>query len=371
MKDNYYLKGLTSIRFLLTSLVVLTHCNQNLMSLNIYWHKDASVFAQGSFAVECFFILSGFLLTHLAFIEYRKFGRIDFKRFFVRRILRIFPLYYLAVFLGYVTLGVLYPILSGEDYLSFPLFEGLLFHTFFLPNWVISKYTVGVGSLYSLWSIGVEEQFYLFFPFVCWLFFDRKRPALWFGVTSVCFFLGYSLIQAIDPMYIDQALKLFFGTLKFHFMLLGGAFALLLQQYSAKLTLYFSNKLVEIGVLILFLVLILTNYVPYNGLLYGVVFCLLLVSISIESSTFKFWENPHLKYLGSISFGIYLYHPLVSYPLRYLLESYQALLKLIMDFPILYYLAELSLTIMVASLSYRFFEMKFLNLKQRYAVLKV
>ena len=367
MQHKHYLKGITSIRFFLAIVVVFMHCAQNLKGYDIFWGNDAPILKKGGLAVEYFFVLSGFLLTYLAYAEYQKKGKINIKAFFIRRVLRIFPLYYFAVFLGYLLLGFVYPMLKGQPYLEFTIAEGLPFHLFFLPNWIISKYLDSVGSLYSLWSIGVEEQFYLFFPFLCSLLFKKKRLVWLFGLVTISYFIFYYTFQEYYPSSFPVTVKYFVHTLKFHFMFLGGFFALLFHKYRPHFEQLFDSAFQRTAVAILFL-LTLTAAIPIlrYQLIYGSVFCLFLICLSLHPKVGINFENNRLKYLGSISYGVYIYHPIVSYPLRYFLELVPSFFELVQTIPPVYYLAEIVLTVLTAHLSYQYFELYFLRMKKRF-----
>ena len=236
---------------------MLSHANQNLKGLSIFWFSDAPLFHKGGFAVECFFVLSGFLLTYLAVYEYKQKGKINFKSFYLRRIFRIFPLYYLAVFLGYITLGFLYPILLKENYLTFSITEGLFYHIFFLPNLMIAKYPEQVGSLYSLWSIGVEEQFYIFFPFLIAYLLRKRKLLMWLFLVLFGYYSAYLIIQKINPFCLDITPHYFLFTLKFHFMFIGAIFAILYIKYHNIFMEVLSKSIVKI----IFFALFFTIYI--------------------------------------------------------------------------------------------------------------
>ena len=368
MQGKPYLRGLTSIRFFLAALVVLAHCRGDLLHYDIVVGKGSPVFSKGELAVAYFFVLSGFLLTYLAYSEFIKNNRIDIKKFFIRRILRIFPLYYLGVFLGYFTLGFLYPKFYGEPYLAFSISEGFPFHLFSLPNWVIAKYSEGVGSLYSLWSLGVEEQFYLFFPFLCLLLFKLKNSTTYLAFLAIAYYAMYTNLNNLYPTYWPESVMKFLITLKFHFMLTGGVFGLLYFRRRTLFERLFTSKLSQIIVLLLFLGTVFTsNVLSENDLLYGSIFSLFLISLTCNTTLGNVFEHPILKHLGVLSFGVYVFHPLVSYSLRFVLEKSDAALSLVSTVPATYIVTEILLAILVAHLSYRYFEKRFLDLKIKYS----
>lgn len=369
MKNSVYLKGITSLRFFLALSVLLTHCNQNLKSTGIYWFENHPVLYKGRFAVHCFFMLSGFLLTYLAFSEYKTIGFVDFKRFFVRRILRIFPLYYLSVFLGYLTLGYLFPYFMGENYFNFEISEGIFYQIFMLPNFAYTLYNENLGALTSLWSIGVEEQFYLFFPFICFICFKNKFTILRLSLLLIMYYLVYTYFYNI--LYFDSEeyrhISSFLYTLKFQYMLLGGVFALLYYHYNSFInkisSFYFINYLVYAMVLLLFI----SDYFEFHDVLSSLLFCVFITVLINPFNSTKVFDHPVFEYLGKIAFGIYIFHPFVSYPLRYLMVNNNLFSSTIQTFPFLYYLIELFITILIASISYIYYERRFLKLKSRFS----
>jgi peptidoglycan/LPS O-acetylase OafA/YrhL len=361
-----YISELTTIRFFLATLVVFTHCNQNLKQMSIFWFENSGLFTNGGFAVECFFILSGFLLTYLSRLEFLRNGFIDIKKFFIRRSLRILPLYFLAVFLGYISLGLLFPALMGKRYLEFSILDGLPMHLSLLPNLVIAKYPSGVGSLYSLWSIGVEEQFYLCFPFLMTFVFRARFPIMILLFLATLYFCVYSMI--IHATWNEPYLlfRNFCYTLKFHDMLLGAACGLIYLHYPKELGIVFGNALVQLISVFFFAWAVLSPFESRLVPLQAISFCFLILLLAIHPFRFLSEKLKLLHYFGIISFGIYIYHPLVSYPLRYTIEKSSFVFSIIEYSPFIYYIVELFLSITLAHFSFKYFESRFYHLKSRF-----
>ncbi|MFT4120119.1 acyltransferase family protein [Bradyrhizobium sp.] len=156
--------------------VMLTH----LWATNKF-HDDGPithyVTMQGDLGVRVFFVLSGFLITHLLLTEYEKFGRISLKAFYTRRILRIFPVYYAYLF-------VLLALSAAGLYR-----EGL---TAWIGAFTFTRDLIGQSSATGhFWSLAVEEQFYLIWPAaIVGLSLTRRRrlfSALLTGVMVICF----------------------------------------------------------------------------------------------------------------------------------------------------------------------------------------
>jgi peptidoglycan/LPS O-acetylase OafA/YrhL len=115
----------------------------------------ARMVQSGGFGVDLFFCLSSFLITSLLIREAKRYEKIDVKGFYIRRILRIWPLYFFAIFL----LLFLIPALGGS-----PIsYRDIAAFTFLSGNW-LSAFGFGQNNASHLWSISVEEQFYLLWP---------------------------------------------------------------------------------------------------------------------------------------------------------------------------------------------------------------
>ena len=119
---------------------------------DIYWGPPAD------FAVTLFFVLSGFLITFLMVKEKEKYGDFSFKKFYIRRVLRIWPLYYLILITSYI-------FFANND---------IPIRTIILNTLTFSNIPIAFNSSWypspQIWSIGVEEQFYLFWPLVIYFF---------------------------------------------------------------------------------------------------------------------------------------------------------------------------------------------------------
>lgn len=362
-KGKLYLKGITSIRFFFALFVVLLHCNHNLQGLGIYWFSNAPILNKGSLAVKGFFILSGFLLTYLAYYEIKENQRLNIKRFFQRRVLRIFPLYYLAVLLGYLSMGYFYPLFLGETYFSFPLIEGILSHIFFIPNWIAAKYTSNVGSLNSLWTIGVEEQFYLIFPFIITLVINYQKPIKLLIFITLSYHVLQSYIVHFNNIGLSDTWIRFIDLLLFQYMLIGATFAFIFIKYRSHIESILNLKSIQTILFLLVLVPFTTRILDSYDFISGVFIVLFLILLTRGRILIINFENSILKYLGKISYGIYIYHGLVSYPLRFFYLKSPVFENMINNSPLVYYLIESTITIMVSHFSYIYYERWFLKQK--------
>ncbi len=162
----------------------------------------------GEFGVTVFFFLSGYLITTLLRIEHEQSGSISFRAFYLRRVLRIFPPFYLAL-----TAAILLWLLGALPGPGFRL-DGLLSQAFFVTNYYVIQngwWTGHAPGTWIFWSLCVEEHFYLAFPLVYFLLLrflpSRHRQAL--ALAGLCalvlawrLVLVYALGAGKDRTYV-------------------------------------------------------------------------------------------------------------------------------------------------------------------------
>lgn len=175
MSKFLHFPNLNALRAIAALLVLIHHAEQfkDVFKLDNYWNIP---FIQviGKLGVVLFFVLSGFLITYLLVNEEKLTKKkINVKSFYIRRILRIWPLYYLIIFLSYFIFPYL-DILSVDNISTEILsIKTFLLYIFMLPNMVLSNFGV-VPYASQAWSIGTEEQFYLIWPLLFILFRKKK-----------------------------------------------------------------------------------------------------------------------------------------------------------------------------------------------------
>jgi len=364
--DKVHFKGLDSLRFLAALFVVIGHIPLNQESAGLPHPSYGALFFRGAPAVSFFFALSGFLITYLLLEERRRTGEIELRNFYLRRVCRIWPLYFAVVFFGLLFYNALLPA-AGVPYAvrySVPL--AVVLYVFFLPNLMNSLYTMG-GILNPLWSIGVEEQFYLGWapamkrarermPLLCWTVF---------AASLLLFCLSYFNVFGVHEW------KNFVGQLKFHFMAAGGLCAWWLHRRRERfLSLpVFSRRALQ---LILFAVLAdyyLLNLARWDGLaaeaLQLVLYPWLIVNVAANPRNLVKVANPAFEYLGRISYGIYMLHMIGVYLTSGLFRGSSWWGGSLWLYCAAYYVTALGLTILLAHLSYRYLESPFLRLKNR------
>jgi len=368
--SKVHFKGLNSLRFFAALFVVIGHIPLNQASLGLPHPTRGALFFRGAIAVSFFFALSGFLITYLLLEERRRTGGIDVRNFYLRRVCRIWPLYFAVVFFGLFFYNVLLPAAGIHYEVKYSVPFAVALYVFFLPNLMNSLYTVG-GILNPLWSIGVEEQFYLAWAPAMKRVRERVPALCWtiFAASALLSCLNYFDVFGIHMW------KNFVGQLEFHFMAAGGLCAWWLHRYKERFIALpvFRSRTIQ---LVLFLVVadyFLFNYlfglVHMNGLVEEAaqvfLYCWLIVNVAANPRNVIRVDNKVFDYLGTISYGIYMLHMPAIYMTSGLFRGSAWWSGRIWLYCISYYGLALGLTVLLAHLSYRYFESPFLRLKDR------
>lgn len=290
-----YISGLNGIRAIAVIFVIISH--------RFPADHIIQVFPLGSYGVDVFFVLSGFLISRTLFFqilsdqEHRLTNLIIIKNFFIRRSLRIFPIYYLLLFFMFLTGGII-----GNQFR-----ENIVWYIFYGVNYLNYFENKWFGSLAHLWSLSVEEQFYILWP-LSLLFIFKKRILLLISILIIvgtcypffcsgminiltlscinAFGVGALLayVEIVEPKYESLFLKIskfiFFPTL---FLIYYHNIVNILPYFSERLAI----SLIAVSII---------AYCRYNAKS-------LLVT--------QLLGNKILNFIGIISYGIYLYHNIV------------------------------------------------------------
>ena len=316
----------------------------------------------GKNGVYLFFVLSGFLITFLLLKEKEKNGKILFGKFYLRRIFRIWPLYYLILIISLVAIPLLGN--SFEIFKEIPYYftmvsnaknysiETISLYLFFLPNLALSMGKIMVG-ITQAWSVGVEEQFYILWPLLI-LVFSRKRIAIVFSLILISFML----VKFFNVSYIVTLLEI----VPFEYMAIGALGGYLYFYHKEKVTLYSKSKLIYLFVLasILFLLFIRITSNYFQSIILGFLF-LVLILISVDDENSIVFRNKYFSFLGTISYGIYMYHPFVLFLVFPFANGYLRSNEIYYN--IYVYALVLSLTILFSHLSYKYVESFFIKIK--------
>jgi peptidoglycan/LPS O-acetylase OafA/YrhL len=177
MNQKVYFPNLDGLRFFAFFYVFMYHCYFEVPELgkdSPFYLAFYKLWENGDLGVNFFFTLSGFLITYLLLVEERKNGGFSIQSFYWRRTLRIWPLYFTTMIFGYFIFQMLLDLVNAEIQET----ANIWYYVFFLGNFnsIINGSPVS-GSLAVLWSLAIEEQFYLFWPILL-LIFKRARLVL-------------------------------------------------------------------------------------------------------------------------------------------------------------------------------------------------
>lgn len=372
-EKSIYFPGVNGLRFLAALAVIITHVE---LSKSIYnyvniW-ENPIVFNLGGFGVYFFFVLSGFLITYLLLAEKQKQGKIHIKQFYIRRILRIWPLYYLILVLGFFILPRL-DLISID--LLVPDFEkdfnlNLFLYLLILPNVAYSALSA-VPHIGQAWSIGVEEQFYVFWP---WVIAKSKNVMRAMIVIIVSLFLLKVVVLVLGRFYSNTdwylPLKRLVAMSKFECMAIGGIGAWMMFSKHKMLPLLYNKYVLNTSLVLIPVLIYATPDRLQDGIhiVYSFIFLIIILNVSNGSVKLSL-ENRVMNYLGKISYGIYMYHfmiiPIVLCAcVKYLHVDSGPVQN------ILLYVFTLSLTIGISALSYELFEERFIKLKSRFSFIR-
>lgn len=361
-----YFPNLNGLRCIAALLVLVHHIEQlkSLFRLPNYYEKYDAVKQLGTLGVNLFFVLSGFLITYLLLEEEHLNKTISIGKFYVRRILRIWPLYFLIIFLAF---GVLPHIsfFSLPDFSNESLYSNialkLILYGMLFPN--IAQALFGIIPYAShTWSIGTEEQFYLLWPLLL-KSVKKYRVFLMLSVVVayiiIAFFLQSSLSVNVP---FRSVLYGFWRTFNIDCMAVGGLFAILLFRQHSFLSFLLKRFIFYPALAIILNLLFGVLYIKYfQQEIYAALFGIIILNLAAGSNYKTALENPVLVYLGKISYGLYMFHPIA-------IALAIGICKAANSFSDwLIYPLSFTFTFLMAWISFHYFESYFLAFKNKFS----
>lgn len=360
-----YIAQLDGLRFIAVTLVMIDH-----------WLGEANHLPLGYFGVNLFFVLSGFLITRILISSQQRDTQLgrghghSLKVFFIRRNLRIWPVYYL-------TIGVL----ALVDFQSVRMaFWWLATYT---PNiWIVIHQT-WLGAIDHLWSLAVEEQYYLFFPFLLLFTPERYFLRMLAGLIAVSVLMRVALFVTNAPWMAQFVLMPTcldaFG--------MGGLLAWLIIYRKDLYDRLFANNFLLIGSFLayaLHLYFMLTTepsrnvFTDVSDRFVTSLFCVAIIGravLGFGQPGKWLLENPVARYLGQISYGLYLFHNIVfnyyhTQPTYITLRIWRKAVSILpaLDSTALFQLGYFyALTILLAALSWYLVEKPINSLKDKFS----
>lgn len=370
MKKKVYFENLDALRFLCFLSVFLFHSfasdHEDITSNSVYRFVKVDLFGNGNLGVNFFFVLSGFLITYLLITEKRMNEQLSLTKFWIRRILRIWPLFYACVLFGFFVFPLLKTMFGEVPDESATMWTYMVFvNNFdFIYNGPPDASLLGV-----LWSVAIEEQFYLLWPIVLFILPVRRY---WIAFTTVI--IGSLAFRATHDTQMIHELH----TLSCIGDMAIGAFGAWLVLFSD----WFKQRIVQLDryrVTLLYVALIMVflfrDEFFFDSYVLRVIerplIALVMVMVILEQcfakrSLIKLSRFKWMSQLGVISYGLYCLHfvgiliaTTITAKLGWNTELWQVL--------VLETLLALGITIGLSWFSYRFYERPFLKLKERFS----
>lgn len=345
-----YMPGLDGLRAIAVLGIIIYHLNKEWLT-------------GGFLGVDTFFVISGYLITSLLLKEYDDTGIIKLKSFWIRRLKRLLP----AVIVLLMVVGTATLLLKSDNIIRVK--HDIIAAIFYVSNWWYIAKDVNYFEQFSfmplkhLWSLAIEEQFYIFFPviLVTLLLTIKKRYKIGF------IFWGVSIISLGLMMFIysingDHS-RVYFGTdTRLQTLLLGVILAFLwppfkLKNDPPKVVKYVIDSIGSLSFIVLILLFFIindeTNWIYDGGFYLISILTLFIIASVVHPSTWiaKIFSNPVLVFIGKRSYSLYLWHfAVISFVHSYYVDG---------QIPVYVYFIDISLTIIFAELSYRFIETPF------------
>ncbi len=345
-----YMPGLDGVRAVAVIAIIIYHLNPQWLS-------------GGFLGVDTFFVISGYLITSLLLTEYHNTGKIKLMSFWLRRVKRLIPAVLFLV-MGVIVLSLIF--MSTEIQ---KVRADSIAAIFYVSNWWYIMQNVdyfeqfAVQPLKHLWSLAIEEQFYLVFPIVLLslLSFIRRLKS----IRIIFLILLVISMIAMMVLYVpnENVARVYFGTdTRIQTLLMGVLLALVWPpfQLKAKVNRQMRTMIDTAGVVGLAILFICFKFVSETNsiLYYGGFFListvtLLVIASSVHPSGYfaKFLGNKVFTFIGSRSYSLYLWH----YPIIVLIHHQFVQGQI----PPLVYVVEILLMVLMAEFSYKFIEQPF------------
>jgi peptidoglycan/LPS O-acetylase OafA/YrhL len=341
--SSQYFTSLDTFRFLAITAVIWHHTQKG-----VWWFPASN---RGFLGVDFFFVISGFLIVTLLLRERDRTGDISLRRFYMRRSLRIFPVYYLML----AVMAVFFLFVKPHSEMARPFFQVLPYQVFYLSNFVTDT-----TILFFTWSLASEEQFYIFWPPVEKWLRGAVIPVL-FGVILINQLINFRVLHGL---FGEFNFNLSILQITFTPICLGVLLAHMLHEkrWFVRLFRWIGSpwsSLFWVGAVLLACNLPRPELMGWPRLSIQILMTLLLASCVVVENH---WLNSLLQFaiirrIGVISYGMYLFHEFAAHIVRAFVGSHRTLPPFVM------FLVTLALTILVSELSYRYYETPFLHLK--------
>ena len=374
-KPKIFFPNLDGLRFVSFILVFFSHSMGKLAEANASGNALIDqpllfIFGNGKMGVSVFFVLSGFLITYLILSEIQSFGRLDVRSFYVRRTLRIWPLYFAVLIFAFLVFPLLQSFLAG----GLADTSRPLFYVTFLSNFDVihMQETHAYQNLFLTvtWSIAIEEQFYLAWPL--FFHFVPVRFFKWIFLSII----AASVLFMICNIHREHVLS--FHTFSAVFDLAAGGLAAWCALHSARFVSFFGQMPFRsrLAIYLCGLLLLIFRHTLFSfeyGFILKKFIAVLYFAFVILDQNFngslrmKFSRSAFMSKWGRYTYGLYLLHTIALLVVAkiFIMAGYETERGLLSTTG--YTLISLLLTFLLAWLSYHYFEKYFLRLKARFS----
>ncbi len=368
-KIHFFFPNLDGLRFLCFLSVFMFHSFftdfDYIKNSSFYHFIKVQLFGNGNIGVNFFFVLSGFLITFLLIKEKEFQGQITITKFWVRRILRIWPLYFFCVFFGFVIFPVLKHYFGQQPNET----ANPIYYITFLNNFdFIKKGLPDASVLGVLWSVAIEEQFYFIWPVLLFLIPNKWYPYLFAIIFSV---------SLVFRAYYDNALYNEYHTLSCMGDLCMGACGAYFVQNERNIERIkrWSKSFLLILYISFVIVFLFRSQLFYNNYVLRlferpfIAFIILLIILEQNYSNISFFKMGKAKLiskLGTISYGLYCLHFIgilivITITRKFHLNT-SVFEVIFIEMPL-----SLAITVLISFISFNKYESYFLKLKERFS----
>lgn len=329
----------------------------------------------GGEGVSCFFVLSGFLITYLLLKETEQDGQVNVLHFYMRRALRIWPIYYLLVILNFSVFHWFCNWISWPFRHWNPLYVSTFLTNFNFIQLLRDHDAGGKSLLGATWSVTVEEQFYLVWPLLFFIFPKKLYKYIFLGILIISY--------AFRIVYRFDGANLYFNTLSVCGDLAVGGLCGYFSFYSTTFKNFISHlgkrQIIAgylVGLAYLYYSLQVHHSNNYIAILLRLGSCLFYAFIIVEQnfanhSFYKFSNARFMSKWGKYTYGLYMYHLIVITFLTASVEAFfPALNQNNLFINILLSALYLAVSFFISYISYEYFEKRFIKLKDKFATVK-
>jgi peptidoglycan/LPS O-acetylase OafA/YrhL len=213
------------------------------------------------------------------------------------------------------------------------------------------------------WSIGTEEQYYLVWPIILKYFKNYRKILMIFIIFSYLAFKAILSTHYSDILPYKNVIKAFWSSFNIDCMAIGGIYAILLFQKNKFLKLIQNKTVFYLTITLVAFLMLKGIHIPYiHYEFYSVLFGIIILNFASSDKIKISLENRLFKYLGNISYGLYMYHP-IGIVLALAISISIGLTTNWFIYPLSF-----TLTIIIAGLSYKYFESFFLKFKDKFSI---